>query len=81
MQFIREAMKQNRDMIAQLKEKLRTSTFNAEKLRKTVENLQAQMEAQNKRIQELEATLAEKDAQLAAQDEQINERTINSNIG
>ena len=48
MQFIREAMQQNKDMIAQLKEKLRNSTFNAEKLKKTVENLQAQIETQER---------------------------------
>ena len=38
MEFIQEAMQQNRDMIAQLKEKQRTSTLNADKLAKTIES-------------------------------------------
>ena len=71
MEFISTAMEQNRELINQLKEKLRTSTFNSDKLQKTIQNLQAQVEGQYQRIQELEASLAEKDAQLAAQGEQI----------
>jgi DNA repair exonuclease SbcCD ATPase subunit len=78
MSFIHEAMQQNRDMIDQLKEKLRSSTFNAEKLRKTVENLQAQVETQSQRIQELEAALAEKDAQLFRQGQRID--VLNENV-
>lgn len=78
MEFIQEAMQQNRDMIAQLKEKLRNSTFNAEKLQKTIDNLQAQIESQGQRIQELEATLAEKEAQIAEQGEEID--NLNANV-
>ena len=75
MEFIQEAMQQNRDMIAQLKEKLRTSTFNADKLAKTIENLQRQVEEQATRIQELEAAIADRDTLLAAQGEQISSLT------
>ena len=75
MEFIQEAMQQNRDMIAQLKEKLRTSTFNADKLAKTIENLQRQVEEQAARIQELEAAIADRDTLLAAQGEQISSLT------
>ncbi|MBO4641509.1 MAG: hypothetical protein J5661_01435 [Bacteroidaceae bacterium] len=71
MEFISNAMEQNRELINQLKEKLRTSSFNSDKLQKTIQNLQAQVDGQYQRIQELEANLAEKDAQLAAQGEQI----------
>lgn len=78
MDFIASAMEQNRELITQLKEKLRNSTFNADKLQKTIENLQAQVEEQTARIQELEAQLAEKDAQLAEQGEQIN--SLNENV-
>ena len=78
MDFIREAMQQNHDMITQLKEKLRNSTFNAEKLQKTVDNLQAQIEQQGRRIQELEAALAEKEARIAEQQEQIG--SLNENV-
>ena len=72
MEFISNAMEQNRELINQLKEKLRTSSFNSDKLQKTIQNLQAPVDGQYQRIQELEANLAEKDAQLAAQGEQIN---------
>ena len=61
----------HREVRAQLKEKLRNSTFNADKLQKTIENLQQQVEDQAQRIQELEAALAEKDEQLAQQTEAI----------
>ena len=51
--FIQEAMQQNRDMIAQLKEKLQRSNIGAEKLRKMVESLTKEVEQQSQRIQEL----------------------------
>ena len=69
--FIQEAMQQNRDMIAQLKEKLQRSNIGAEKLRKMVESLTKEVEQQSQRIQELEARLAEKDVQIAEQLQQI----------
>ena len=72
MEFIQEAMQQNRDMIAQLKEKLRVSNLNADKLVKTVENLQKQIDDQAQQIQELQAEITEKNEQLMTQGVQIN---------
>ncbi len=71
MEFIQQAMQQNRDMIAQLQEKLKNSSIRGSKMQKTIESLQAQMEAQAARIQELEASLAEKDALIEAQGDAI----------
>ena len=71
MDYIKEAMQQNRDMIAQLQEKLKNSSIKNTKMQKTIENLQAQIEAQAQRIQELEASLAEKDALIESQGEAI----------
>ena len=71
MEFIQQAMQQNRDMIAQLQEKLKNSSIKATKIKKTIENLQSQIEAQAARIQELEASLAEKDALIEAQGDAI----------
>ena len=71
MQFIQEAMQQNRDMIAQLQEKLKNSSIKGTKMQKTIENLQAQIDAQYARIQELEASLAEKEALIESQGEAI----------
>ena len=78
MQYIQEAMQQNRELIAQLQQKLKTTTFNAKALEKTIANLQAQLEEQNQRIQELEASLAEKDITIAQQGEQID--NLNQNV-
>ncbi len=78
MQYIQDAMQQNRELIAQLQQKLKTSTFNAKALEKTIANLQAELEAQNQRIQELEASLAEKDITIAQQGEQID--NLNQNV-
>ena len=71
MEFIQQAMQQNRDMIAQLQEKLKNSSIKATKLQKTIENLQSQIDVQAARIQELEASLAEKDALIEAQGDAI----------
>ncbi len=71
MDFIKQAMQQNRDMIAQLQEKLKNSSIKNTKMQKTIESLQAQIDAQSARIQELEASLAEKDALIESQGEAI----------
>ena len=71
MAFIQQAMQQNRDLIAQLQQKLQNSSIKSSKLQKTIESLQAQIEAQTARIQELEASLAEKDALIEAQGDAI----------
>ena len=78
MQYIQEAMQQNRELIAQLQQRLKTSTLNAKALEKTIANLQEQLEAQNQRIQEMEASLAEKDIIIAEQGEQID--NLNENV-
>ena len=78
MQYIQDAMAQNRDKISQLKEKLRTSTIGGDKLKKMVDDLSAQLEAQMQRVQELEAQLAEKDIVIAQQGETIT--SLNENV-
>lgn len=76
--YIEQAMKQNRDMVAQLKEKLRASNIKGEKLQKTITNLQNQIEQQAQRIQELEASLAEKDEELVRKGQEIS--NLNDNV-
>ncbi|MBR4129579.1 MAG: hypothetical protein IKU02_01495 [Bacteroidaceae bacterium] len=71
MEFIKDAMQQNRDLIAQLQQKLKNSSIKNTKMQQTIENLQAQINAQAARIQELEANLAEKDALIESQGEAI----------
>jgi hypothetical protein len=67
MEYICEAMQQNRDLVAQLREKLNASRFKSDKLKNLVDGLQTQVETQNQRIQELQASLAEKDSTIIAQ--------------
>lgn len=78
MQYIQDAMAQNRAMLGQLKEKLRVSGINGDKLQKMVDDLSAQLEAKNASLQELEAQLAEKNIVIAQQDEAIS--NLNENV-
>ena len=80
MQYIQDAMAQNRDMIAKLKERVRTSGINADKLKKMVDDLSAQLEEQKVKVQELEARLAEKDIVIAQQGEQITALSENEQL-
>ena len=64
MEYICEAMQQNRELGAQLREKLNASRFKADKLKSLVDGLQSQVESQNQRIQELQASLVEKDSTI-----------------
>ena len=79
MQYIQDAMAQNREKIKQLQEKLRASTVGSEKLKKMVDDLSAQLDAQKIKVQELEARLAEKDILIAKQGEAITTLTENVN--
>ncbi|MBS7370833.1 MAG: hypothetical protein KIG66_00580, partial [Bacteroidaceae bacterium] len=56
----------------------RNSSIKAEKLQKTIANLQNQIEQQAQRIQELEASLAEKDEELIRKGQEISE--LNDNV-
>lgn len=78
MQYIEETMTRQRELIAQLKQKLNASTVNVEKLQQAIAGLEKQVEEQAARIQELEAQLAEKDIQINRQGEQIT--TLNSSV-
>lgn len=72
MEYICEAMQQNRDLVLQLREKLNASRFKSDKLKGLVDGLQTQVETQNQRIQELHASLAEKDSTILAQTVRID---------
>lgn len=67
LEYINEAMLKNRELVAQLREKLNASRFKSDKLKGLVDGLQSQVEAQELRIQELEASLAEKDSTILKQ--------------
>ena len=78
MQFIQSTMQQNRELIGKLRQRLRESTINAEQLKRTVENLTAQLEAKSAGLDKLRAELDSKDIHIMELDEQI--AGLNSNV-
>ena len=78
MQFIQSTMQQNRELIGKLRQRLRESSINAEQLKRTVENLTAQLEAKSAELDKLRAELDSKDIHIMELDEQI--AGLNSNV-
>lgn len=71
MEFIQSTMKENRELIAKLKQRLRESTVASEQLKKTIENLTAQLEQKDEELKQLRAELEAKDIHIAELDETI----------
>ena len=71
-------MQQNRELINKLKTQLRESSLNGEQLKKTIENLVAQMEEKDKQLQQLRAELDAKDIHITELDEKI--ANLNTNV-
>ncbi len=76
--FIKERLQANRDLIAQLKDKLNAASISAqtasqlaENLRRQVADLETRYKAQTSQITALEAQLRAKDVEIHAKDEQI----------
>ena len=81
MQFIRQTMQQNRELIDKLRTQLRESSINGEQLKKTIESLALQLEEKDKELQQLRAELDAKDIHIMDLDEKIaNLNTIVSNL-
>jgi len=78
MQFIQSTMQQNRELIGKLRQQLRTSSINAEQLRRTIENLTAELETKNTELQQLRAELDAKDIHISELDEKI--AGLNDNV-
>lgn len=78
MQFIQSTMQQNRELIGKLRQKLRESTINTEQLKRTIDNLTAQLEEKNAELQKLRAELDAKDIHISELDEQI--AGLNDNV-
>jgi len=82
MEFIQKTMKFNRELIANLRQQLKTSTASNSRLKATIEetvaNLTAQLEEKDKQIAALREELAQKDIRIAEQDDQIS--TLNTNV-
>ena len=78
MQFIRQTMQQNRELIEKLRTQLRESSINGEQLKKTIESLALQLEEKDKELQQLRAELDAKDIHIMDLDEKI--ANLNTNV-
>ena len=78
MQFIQSTMKQNRELINKLKQQLRESSFKGDQLKRTIENLTAQLEEKSQQLQQLREELDAKDIHITELDEKI--ANLNTNV-
>ena len=78
MQFIRQTMQQNRELIDKLRTQLRESSINGEQLKKAIESLALQLEEKDKELQQLRAELDAKDIHIMDLDEKI--ANLNTNV-
>lgn len=77
-QFIAERMKQNRELIAKLQKQLESSTLKGGQLKKTIDNLTAQLDAKDKQLLALREELDKKDIHISELDETIG--NLNTNV-
>lgn len=77
-QFIASTMKQNRVLIAKLRQQIRESSVKGDQLKKTIEGLVDQLNRKEQELQKLREELDAKDIHIAALDETIN--TLNTNV-
>jgi len=78
MEFIREQMQQNRELISKLRNQLRLSSVKADQLRRTLDNLTQQLEEKDSQLRLLQAELEAKDLQIGELNQQVN--TLSSNV-
>lgn len=77
-QFISNRMKQNRSLIAKLRQQLRESSFKGDQFKKTIDNLIKELNEKDQQLQELRVELDAKNIHISELDETIN--TLNSNV-
>lgn len=80
--FIQRTMQLNRELIAQLRQQIKSNTAAGSKLRASMEtainNLQQQLAEKDKQIEQLKQELEQKNIHIAEQAQQIN--TLNQNV-
>ena len=77
-QFIAQRMKENRELIKKLQDQLRETGFKGDQMRKTIENLQAQLIQKDGELKKLRAELQSKNIHIAELDETIT--GLNSDV-
>lgn len=73
MQYIQEAMQQNRELINKLRNQVRQGSFKSEQLKLTIDNLTRQMEEKDTQIRQLQAELQAKDVQIGELTEKVED--------
>ena len=76
--FVRRTLQLNKERISHLEAQLKTSSFDASKLKATIDELNKQMAEKSKQIALMEDDLKSKDMKIAEQGEQIN--NLNQNV-
>lgn len=71
MQFIQTTMQQNRELINKLRSQLRSSSIKGDELKRTIENLTAQLEEKDQQLTALREELEAKSIHIAELDETI----------
>ena len=79
MQYIQQAMQQNRELINKLRNQLRQGTVRSDQLRVTVDNLTRQMEEKDAQVRQLQAELQAKDVQIGELTEKVEDLSVNVN--
>ena len=77
-QLIAQRMKENRELIKKLQEQLKETGFKGDQMKKTIENLQAQLIQKDGELKKLRAELQAKNIHIAELDETIN--GLNSDV-
>ena len=77
MQYIQEAMQQNRELINKLRNQVRQGSVKSEQLKRTIDNLTRQMEEKDTQIRQLQAELQAKDVQIGELTEKVEDLSNN----
>ena len=73
MQYIQQAMQQNRELINKLRSQIRQGTVRSDQLRRTVEQLSRQLEEKDTQIRQLQAELQAKDVTIGELTEKVED--------
>ena len=77
MQYIQDAMQQNRELINKLRNQVRQGSVNSEQLKRTIDNLTRQMEEKDAQVRQLQAELQAKDVQIGELTEKVEDLSNN----
>ena len=77
-QFIKQTMQQNKELINKLKQQLRESSFNSDALKRTIENMTTLLEEKEQQLAALRQELDSRDIHIMELDENV--ANLNTNV-